>query len=272
MPTNRTAATRISGSAACVGNTACEEAVSVTASTNRAASNGGTSYDAAGNLTSDGSGGYQYTYDALNMMKAATMPSGTRELVYTADDERIGVHSGQTWAWTVRDLGGKPLREFSSTDNTATGILGSQNRAWTKDSIWRNGQLLAVDAASGTQHFHLDHLGTPRLVTSTAGAILGVHAYYAFGAELALSRSESPEAALKFTGHERDATGGSDALDYMHARYYSGAMGRFLSPDRGRDWNIHEPQSWNLYTYVGNNPLRYVDDWRGQGEFPRKDG
>ena len=100
MPTNRTAATRISGSAPCVGNTACEEAVTVTASTNRAASNGGTSYDAAGNLTSDGSGGYQYAYDALNMMKAATMPSGTREFVYTADDERIGVHSGQTWAWT----------------------------------------------------------------------------------------------------------------------------------------------------------------------------
>ncbi len=34
--------------------------------------------------------------------------------------------------------------------------------------------------------------------------------------------------ALKFTSKERDAENG---LDYFGARYYSGAQGRFLSPD-----------------------------------------
>ncbi|HQN10444.1 MAG TPA: RHS repeat-associated core domain-containing protein, partial [Thermoanaerobaculia bacterium] len=48
-------------------------------------------------------------------------------------------------------------------------------------------------------------------------------------------------------------------LDYMHARYYSPVVGRFLSIDPGRDWNAREPQSWNLFSYARNNPLRYVD-------------
>lgn len=49
-------------------------------------------------------------------------------------------------------------------------------------------------------------------------------------------------------------------LDYFGARYMSGAMGRFTSPDpllaSGRPV---EPQTWNRYAYVGNNPLRYID-------------
>ena len=59
------------------------------------------------------------------------------------------------------------------------------------------------------------------------------------------------------TGKERDAETG---LDYFGARYYSGAQGRFTSPDpllsSGRP---DDPQSWNRYAYVGNNPLRFID-------------
>ncbi|MCA2968810.1 MAG: RHS repeat-associated core domain-containing protein [Acidobacteriaceae bacterium] len=60
-----------------------------------------------------------------------------------------------------------------------------------------------------------------------------------------------------FTGKERDAETG---LDYFGARYFSGAQGRFTSPDApGADqWTVN-PQSWNLYGYVRNNPLRFVD-------------
>ena len=65
-----------------------------------------------------------------------------------------------------------------------------------------------------------------------------------------------------FTGKERDAESG---LDYFGARYYGGALGRFASPD----WSeypeaipyasLKEPQSFNLYSYVSNNPLRRRD-------------
>ena len=48
------------------------------------------------------------------------------------------------------------------------------------------------------------------------------------------------------TGKERDAETG---LDYFGARYYSGAQGRFTSPDRPfADQHRGDPQSWNLYS------------------------
>jgi RHS repeat-associated protein len=66
---------------------------------------------------------------------------------------------------------------------------------------------------------------------------------------------------MKFTGHERDTAGLTPGfeLDYMHARYYDPNMNRFLSPDPGKDWDMRKPNSWNLYTYVRNNPIAYVD-------------
>lgn len=49
-------------------------------------------------------------------------------------------------------------------------------------------------------------------------------------------------------------------LDYFGARYFSGAQGRFTSPDNFlNDTTALDPQSWNLYAYARNNPLRYVD-------------
>ncbi|HWR35383.1 MAG TPA: RHS repeat-associated core domain-containing protein [Clostridia bacterium] len=57
----------------------------------------------------------------------------------------------------------------------------------------------------------------------------------------------------KFTGKERDTETG---LDYFGARYYASNMGRFSSPDEPFiDQDQSDPQSWNLYTYVRNNPL-----------------
>ena len=65
-----------------------------------------------------------------------------------------------------------------------------------------------------------------------------------------------------FTGKERDA---ESQLDYFGARYYASTMGRFMSPD----WSakaepvpyakLENPQSLNLYAYVGNNPLSRSD-------------
>lgn len=71
------------------------------------------------------------------------------------------------------------------------------------------------------------------------------------------STTSSDWSAVQHTAKERDAETG---LDYFGARYFSGAQGRFTSPDpllnSGRPW---DPQSWNRYSYTLNNPLRYVD-------------
>ncbi len=58
-------------------------------------------------------------------------------------------------------------------------------------------------------------------------------------------------------GKERKAETG---LDYFGARYSSSAQGRFTSPDTPLiDQFLDAPQSWNIYAYGRNNPLRYVD-------------
>jgi RHS repeat-associated protein len=59
----------------------------------------------------------------------------------------------------------------------------------------------------------------------------------------------------KFTGHERDNESG---LDFMQARYLNSQQGRFVSADTVAG-SITAPQTMNLYAYVANNPLRYVD-------------
>jgi RHS repeat-associated protein len=60
------------------------------------------------------------------------------------------------------------------------------------------------------------------------------------------------------TGKERDAETG---LDYFGARYYSGPQGRFTSPDPMQimTQKIVDPQQWNMYAYVRNNPLVLTD-------------
>ncbi len=72
--------------------------------------------------------------------------------------------------------------------------------------------------------------------------------------------SESTLAMLSdpgFASKERDAETG---LDYFGARYFSGAQGRFTSPDAPfADQHLVDPQSWNMYSYVRNNPLKLVD-------------
>ncbi len=70
----------------------------------------------------------------------------------------------------------------------------------------------------------------------------------------------------EFCGKERDTEGDAGpGLDYFGARYFSGAQGRFTTPD----WSVKpspvpyakldDPQTLNLYSYVRNNPLSRVD-------------
>ena len=73
---------------------------------------------------------------------------------------------------------------------------------------------------------------------------------------------------IGFTAKERDSETG---LDYFGFRYLSSAQGRWTSPDKPfADQSPVDPQSWNLYSYVRNNPLRSVDD-NGLGTRPADD-
>ncbi len=201
------------------------------------------------------------TYDAFGMI-TKIVASGTESVhLYTADDERVWTYqTGATSRWTIRDLDGKVLREFQN----AAGTWSVQ-----RDYVYRDGQLLAAKTPTTTEHFSLDHLGTPRLITKTDGSYVSFHAYYPFGAEATAFNQDSER--MKFTGHERDLGNlgsAADDVDYMHARFYQGQLGRFLRTDPGRQSaNSRAPQTWNRYTYSFNNPLNLVDP---DGRSPQK--
>jgi RHS repeat-associated protein len=232
---------------------------SVNVATNRL--NSPVTYDSGGDVTSWG--GFSYTWDALGKLQKVTGQEVNHTYLYTADGERISDRdalagaSGATTI-TVRGLDGQALRSFIESGTTGTGAV-----AWAKDYVYGGGMLLASVSShpdEGTRYFALDHLGTPRLVTSACATTLARHDYYPFGMEATSSTQDSER--MKFTGQERDLMGtyGSqtDDLDNMHARFYNPNLSRFLSPDLLRG-DPHAPQSFNLFAYVSGNPMNYVD-------------
>ncbi|MFB5759848.1 RHS repeat-associated core domain-containing protein [Paenibacillus medicaginis] len=60
---------------------------------------------------------------------------------------------------------------------------------------------------------------------------------------------------LRYSGEYWDDTTG---LQYLRARWYDPGVGRFMGEDTYQG-EVTDPLSLNLYTYVGNNPLIYVD-------------
>jgi RHS repeat-associated protein len=74
----------------------------------------------------------------------------------------------------------------------------------------------------------------------------------------ACSNGVATRDAYKFTGKERDAESG---LDMFGARYYGSSLGRFMQVD-AKQFSVRtlvNPQKWNKYAYVLNNPLALVD-------------
>src|SRR6185369_14464144 len=109
-------------------------------------------------------------------------------------------------------------------------------------------------------YYHLDAIGSVRMITGPSQNEIARYDFLPFGEQPVAG----PPSTLKFTGKERDTetqVGGANALDYFGARYYQGQTGRFTSVDPVFTWaeNLMDPQRWNRYAYVRNNPLRYVD-------------
>lgn len=220
------------------------------ATTNRLSSPGN-SYDAAGNLKM-WNGAATYEYDSFNQMTRMTSGGEDWLHLYTADDERIWSYNlgANLSRWTVRDLGGKVLRLYHNDQGRWS--LGT-------DYMYRSGLLLAAETQLGRRHFHLDHLGTPRLITRGSGYPGAYHVYFPFGEEATAFNQDTER--MKLTGHERDLAspaGAGDDLDYMHARHYSPLIGRFLSTDRKRGYPS-APQSWNRYSYAYDSPTNLID-------------
>ena len=149
-------------------------------------------------------------------------------------------------------------------------LLAGETPVWQYNDQNGNGTTTAV--YGGLRHYHLDQLGSVRLVTDAGKRTLGEHDYYPYGVTPTKAYQEELNPGtphidpMRYAGHQRDFLGylnveNTDYLDYMHARYYDPKLGRFLSVDPVLDVKnaIKRPQMWNRYAYVLNNPLRFTD-------------
>ncbi|MEM7583775.1 MAG: RHS repeat-associated core domain-containing protein [Acidobacteriota bacterium] len=211
-------------------------------------------YDAGGNVTrwSEDQRDFSYRYAPDNRITSFEGNGQARAFLYTAAGERFA----------VLDQATGEERYFSRGPNN--GLLSrfdrSANDQWerAKDWVRVEGQAVATRAGGVIRHLHHDHLGSTRLITDAAGNVVGdITTFFPFGT---YAHDATPGAEeLRFTGHERDTVGLATAnLDYMHARYYASSIERFLSVDPVLG-DVHSPQSWNRYSYAGNNPVAYND-------------
>lgn len=125
----------------------------------------------------------------------------------------------------------------------------------------------AANAPCTTCYVTVDQLGSTRVLADPSGNVVRRYDYMPFGEEIPADGSARTTAngyqsgwdgfTLKFAGQLRDSETG---FDFFNARYYSPAQGRFLSPDpENFGARSADPQSWNGYSYVLNNPLANID-------------
>lgn len=101
-----------------------------------------------------------------------------------------------------------------------------------------------------TTYYYGNQIGSSVLLTDAAGWPLASTTYYPFGQERTPSGGNDH---YKFTGLERDNESG---LDHAMFRQYSSTQGRWLSPDPYMgSYDLANPQSFNRYAYVSNNPM-----------------
>jgi RHS repeat-associated protein len=210
----------------------------------------GFGYDAAGNMTSNGSA--SYTYDAENRL---IMTAGVSYL-YDGDGKRVEKCTAGTTAGTCATnptgtlywtgTGSDPLVETDLAGNTL------------ENYIFFNGQRIARrDGSTKAVHYYFsDHLGTHSLITDANGTMppQSESDYYPYGGEIPVSGGDTNH--FKFTGKERDSESG---LDFFGARHDSSSLGRFMSPDSLSTIDLSHPQKLNRYTYATNEPLGNVD-------------
>jgi RHS repeat-associated protein len=231
---------------------------------------GGFAYDDNGNLTTGS--GRNITYNILNKPISITGETGTAEFIYGADGDRVvqSATSGSSIARTLyvgMGATGKSLYERTSRDGQFEHVQFIYAGGVHGGSAFALRMAASDGSTSAMKYYHFDHLGSVTAMSDGRGRVVStgadatVMSYDPWG----LRRDPDGRPATvaynqqtgrrEFTGHETITGVG---LVNMNGRVYDPVLGRFLSPDPNVQV-VGDQQSYNRYTYVTNNPLRYAD-------------
>ena len=190
-------------------------------------------YDPNGNLTGDGTNSYIWDVrDRLVSISGGT----TASFQYDSFGRRTSKVINGAETDFLYD-GSNPVQELSGGTVLANLLTG-----------------LGVDEyftraeAGGTKTLLADAISSVLALMDAAGTVQTQYTYEPFGATTVVGAAST--SSFQYTSRENDETG----LNYYRARYYSAAQHRFISEDP-----LGVFGGANLYAYVDNNPLRFVD-------------
>ncbi|MEC4891262.1 MAG: RHS repeat-associated core domain-containing protein [Nitrospira sp.] len=189
-------------------------------------------YDANGNLTSDGASTYQW--DARNRL--------------------IGMSGGATASFAYDSLGRRASKtingastQFAYDGNDIAAEIGGGTVGANYLRSLNIDEPFIRQTSTGNEHYHIDALGSSLALSDASGASVSTYGYEPFGKTTATGSSSN---AFQYTGRENDGIG----VIYYRARYYSSMLQRFISQDP-----LGIAGGVNSYAYALNNPARFID-------------
>ena len=184
------------------------------------------------------SGVASFTYDGFNRLATSVTASETTTYTYNALGQRIKKRN-QNGLQTVFHYGqnGELLYERDANGNT-------------KEYVWLEGRPLArIDYGTVIYYYHVDHLGTPQVMTNTKGLVEWQAGYEPFGK--ATVKVSTAENNLRLPGQYFDRETG---LHYNYFRDYEPSTGRYIEADP-----IGLAGGMNVYGYANQNPVMFTD-------------
>jgi RHS repeat-associated protein len=117
--------------------------------------------------------------------------------------------------------------------------------------VYGLGLISKITPGGQVYYYQYDDLGSTIAITDSSGNVVNQYAYDPFG-NLANSTETVPN-PFRYVGALGVMDEGNGLL-YMRARYYAPNIGRFINQDP-----IGLAGGLNMYAYVGNNPVSWVD-------------